>query len=111
MFPVTHTLKGVVKAVNAKLVTADINPNTFLIDPTEIEKVEELKTKVIIPVVHLYGNVADMDAIMSLARRYNLQVIEDTAEALFSAYKGHPAGTIGDIGTFSFSRYKDHYDW
>ena len=82
---------------------ADIHPTTWLLDPSEIDRLVTPKTKVVIP-VHLYGNVADMDAIMSAAAR--LHVVEDVAEAAFSRYRGRHAGTIGRLGTFSFHATK-----
>lgn len=90
-----------VKYVNAKPVFADIDPDTWNIDPQKIEEKITDKTRAII-VVHLYGNPADMDAIMSVAKKHNLYVIEDAAEAHGALYKGKKAGSIGDIGTFSF---------
>lgn len=92
-------------ACGLKLVCADVCPNTFLIDHKKLESLITKRTKVII-VVHLYGNVADMDEILKISRKYNLYVIEDTAEAMFSKYKGQYAGTLGDIGTFSFQATK-----
>lgn len=90
-----------VKYVNAKPVFADIDPNTWNIDPQKVEEKITDKTRAII-VVHLYGNPADMDAIISVAKKHNLYVIEDAAEAHGALYKGKKAGSIGDIGTFSF---------
>lgn len=90
-----------VKYVNAKPVFADIDPNTWNIDPAKIEEKITKKTRAII-VVHLYGNPADMDSIMSVAKKHNLYVIEDAAEAHGALYQGKKAGSIGDIGTFSF---------
>lgn len=90
-----------VKYVNATPVFTDIDPDTWNINPSKIEEKITAKTKAII-VVHLYGNPADMDSIMHIARKYNLYVIEDAAEAHGALYKGEKAGSIGDIGTFSF---------
>ena len=90
-----------VKYVNAKPVFVDIDPNTWNIDPSKIEEKITEKTRAII-VVHLYGNPADMDAIMAIAHKHKLYVIEDAAEAHGALYKGKKAGSIGDIGTFSF---------
>lgn len=75
--------------------------NYFLIDTKKIEKVITKKTKVIMP-VHLYGQMADMDEIMDIARQYNLNVIEDACQSHGAEYKGRKAGAIGDIGCFSF---------
>ena len=87
-------------------VMVDVDPRTFLVDPAEIEKAITPKTKAIVP-VHLFGQCADMERIMQIAKKYNLFVIEDTAQAIgaevtFSDGKKMRAGTIGDIGTTSF---------
>ncbi|MBQ3310652.1 DegT/DnrJ/EryC1/StrS family aminotransferase [bacterium] len=87
--------------VGAKPVFVDINKDTFNIDPAKIEAAITPKTKAIIP-VHLYGQPADMDAIMDIARRHNLYVIEDACQAIGALYKGKMVGSIGDIGCFSF---------
>ena len=90
-----------VKYVNATPVFVDVNPDTWNIDPKKIEEKITERTKAII-VVHLYGNPVDMDAIMKIANKYNLYVIEDAAEAHGALYKGRKVGNIGDVGTFSF---------
>jgi dTDP-4-amino-4,6-dideoxygalactose transaminase len=82
-------------------VFADIDPVTFTIDPGKIESRITPKTKAIMP-VHLYGQPADMDPIMEIARRHGLPVIEDAAQAHGSEYKGRRAGSIGELGCFSF---------
>ncbi|MBR1619621.1 DegT/DnrJ/EryC1/StrS family aminotransferase [bacterium] len=87
--------------VGAKPVFVDINPDTFNIDPKEIEKAITPKTKAIIP-VHLYGQPCDMDAIMDIAHRHNLRVVEDCCQAIGALYKGKMVGTFGDIGCYSF---------
>lgn len=87
--------------VNAKPVFVDIDPDTFNIDPKKIEEAITPKTKAIIP-VHLYGQACDMDAIMDIAKRYNLRVIEDCCQAIGATYKGKMVGTFGEIGCFSF---------
>lgn len=93
---------GVVARMNAIPVFADIDPVSFNIDPNDIEKRITSKTKAIIP-VHLYGQSADMQPIMEIAKKHNLKVIEDAAQAIGTEYKnGEPVGTIGDIGCFSF---------
>lgn len=84
-----------------KVVFCDTDLDTFTIDPKQIEAKITKHTKGIIP-VHLYGQPADMDPIMDLAKKYNLWVIEDCAQAHLARYKGRQVGTIGDIGTFSF---------
>lgn len=90
-----------VKYVNATPVFVDVDPNTWNIDPKKIEEKITDKTKAII-VVHLYGNPVDMDAIMDIAKKHGLYVIEDAAEAHGAQYKGRKVGNIGDVGTFSF---------
>ena len=85
----------------AKVVFVDINPITYNIDVNKIEEKITDKTKAIIP-VHLYGQPTDMDPIMAIAKKYNLKVIEDAAQAHGSVYKGRTIGSIGDVGSFSF---------
>ena len=87
--------------VGATPVFADIDADTFNIDPKKIEEKITPKTKAIIP-VHLYGQPCDMDAIMDIAKRYNLYVIEDCCQAIGAEYKGQKVGTFGDIGCYSF---------
>ncbi len=87
--------------VGATPVFADIDPDTFNIDPAKIEAAITPKTKAIIP-VHLYGQPCDMDAIMDIAKRHDLYVIEDACQAMGAEYKGRKVGSIGDIGCFSF---------
>jgi len=79
----------------------DIDPRSFTIDPAAIEAAVTPRTKAILP-VHLYGQSADMDPIMEIARRHGLIVIEDAAQAHGAKYKGRTVGSIGDIGCFSF---------
>ena len=93
---------GVVSRLNAVPVFADVDPVTFNLDPNEIEKLITPKTKAIIP-VHLYGQSAAMDEIMAIAKKHNLKVVEDGAQAIGVQYKdGKKVGTIGDIGCYSF---------
>lgn len=87
--------------LGAKPVFVDILSNTWCIDPSKIEQAITPKTKAIVA-VHLYGNLCEMDEIMRIAKKYNLYVIEDAAEAIGSIYKGKRAGSIGDFGVFSF---------
>jgi len=96
---------NVVLNTGATPVYADVDPWTWCIDPVFIEKKVTSKTKAII-VVHIYGNVCDMDAIMTIARKHQLTVIEDAAEAAFSKLNGRFAGTWGDAGVFSFQATK-----
>lgn len=91
---------NVIKYVNAKPVFIDCN-DTWTIDPEKIEEKITPRTKAIIP-VHLYGIPCNMDKIMEIAKKYNLYVIEDCAEAVGAEFKGKKIGTFGDIGCFSF---------
>jgi len=85
----------------ARPVLVDIDPRSFTMDPSAIEAAITPRTKAILP-VHLYGQPADMDPIMEVARRHGLVVIEDAAQAHGAKYKGRPVGSIGDIACFSF---------
>lgn len=85
----------------AKTVFVDIDPGTFTIDAKAIEAAITDRTKAILP-VHLYGQPADMDPILDIAKRHGLVVIEDAAQAHGAEYKGRRAGSIGDMGCFSF---------
>ena len=89
----------------AKPVFVDVDLKTYNINPELIEEKINDKTKAIIP-VHTFGQPAEMDKIMEIAEEYNLKVIEDAACALGAKYKGRYAGTIGDIGCFSFHARK-----
>ncbi len=91
--------------LGAKPVFVDILPDTWCIDPSKIEQAITPKTKAIIA-VHLYGNLCDMDEIMKIAKKHNLYVVEDAAEAIGSIYKGKKAGSIADFGVFSFQGTK-----
>lgn len=90
----------------AKPVYADIDPKTFDIDPKQIEDKITPRTKAIY-VVHYGGQICDMDPIMAIAKKHNLYVLEDCAHAHGAMYKGRQAGTIGDIGCFSFHSLKN----
>ena len=94
-----------VPQIGAIPVFADVTPDNHTIDPRDIERRITRRTRAIIP-VHLYGCVADMDAIMRIARKHKLIVIEDAAEAHGAAYKGKKVGTIGHAGAFSFCQSK-----
>lgn len=92
---------GSVSRTGATPVFVDIDPITYNINPGLIEEKITPKTKAIIP-VHLYGQTAEMDPIMAVARKHGLVVIEDAAQAIGSEYNGRRAGSIGDYGCFSF---------
>lgn len=104
--PITDqgTLIGILYQ-NAIPVFADLDPHTYNMDPASIESRITERTKAIL-VVHLAGNPADMDAIMAIARKHNLKVVEDCAQSYMSRYKGRFAGTIGDYGCFSTNDFK-----
>jgi len=84
-----------------RVVFCDTDEETFTIDPADIQRKITPATVGIIP-VHLYGQAADMDAIMAIARRHNLWVVEDCGQAHLARYKGQNVGTFGDAATFSF---------
>ena len=90
-----------ISLVGAKPVFVDIDPKTYCINPELIEDKITKNTKAIIP-VHLFGQCADMDRILEIARINNLKVIEDAAQAMGATYKGRQAGSMGDIGCLSF---------
>lgn len=87
-------------------VFVDVHPDTLNIDESKIEQAISNKTKAIV-VVHYAGVACEMDSIMRIARKYNLIVIEDAAQAIFSEYKGRALGTIGDLGCLSFHETKN----
>ena len=87
--------------LGAKPVFVDVLPDTWCIDPAQVEAAITPRTRAIIA-VHLYGNLADMDALMEIGRRHGLPVVEDAAEAVGSSWKGRAAGTLGAFGVFSF---------
>ena len=91
---------------NAIPVFVDVDPVTFCMDPVQLEKAITPRTKAVIP-VHLLGHPADMDAILAIARRHHLKVIEDCAQAPGARYKGRLVGTMGDCGVFSFQETKN----
>lgn len=91
----------------AKLVFVDVRPDTMNIDENKIEAAITEKTKVIVA-VHYAGVSCEMDQIMDIARRYDLKVVEDSAQGVMSTYKGKALGTIGDFGCYSFHETKNY---
>ncbi|WP_322970926.1 DegT/DnrJ/EryC1/StrS family aminotransferase [Faecalibacter sp. LW9] len=91
----------VIDLLKLKSVLVDVNLDTFTIDTEKLKAAITPKTKAIIP-VHLFGQCANMDEVMAIAKEHNLFVIEDTAQAIGAEYKGKKAGTIGDMGCTSF---------
>ncbi len=101
---VPFTFVATVSAIHytgATPVFVDIDPATYTMDPAQLEAVITPKTKAILP-VHLYGQPADMDPILAIAKKHGLVVIEDACQAHGAEYKGRRAGSIGDMGCFSF---------
>jgi dTDP-4-amino-4,6-dideoxygalactose transaminase len=101
---VSHTALATIAAIiasGATPVLVDIEPAYYTMDPQCLRRAITLKTKAVIP-VHLYGQPADMDAIMEIAREHGLFVIEDCAQATGATYKGKRVGSIGNAGCFSF---------
>ncbi len=90
-----------VSLTGARPVLVDVRPEDALIDPDKIEAAISPRTKAIIP-VHLYGNCADMAAVCAIAEKHSLLVVEDAAQAHGAVYAGKRAGSLGDIGCFSF---------
>lgn len=101
---VSHTAVATVAAIElagATPVLVDIEPDFFTLSPHQFELAITPRTKAVIP-VHLYGQPADMDSIIEIARRYNLRVIEDCAQAHGAVYKNQKVGSFGDLACFSF---------
>ncbi len=101
---VPNTFIATVEAISftgAKPVFVDVDEKTYNMDPQKLESAITTKTKAVIP-VHLYGQMADMDPIIEIARRHHLYVLEDSAQAQGAKYKGKKAGSLGDAGCFSF---------
>ncbi len=91
--------------LGAKPIFVDIEPDTLCIDPKKVEKAITPKTKAIVP-VHLYGSMADMEAIMDIANKHGIAVVEDCAHAHGGVWNGRGVGSIGDVGSFSFQQSK-----
>jgi dTDP-4-amino-4,6-dideoxygalactose transaminase len=101
---VANTFVATVEAivlVGATPVFVDIDPDTYTMDPARLRGAIGPRTRAIVP-VHLYGQMADMDAIMAIARRYGLTVVEDACQAHGAEFRGRRAGSIGDAAAFSF---------
>jgi dTDP-4-amino-4,6-dideoxygalactose transaminase len=102
---VSHTFIATIEAIDqvgARAVLVDVDPRTYTLAVDQIEQRISPRTRAIVP-VHLYGRLADMDAIMSIARKHDLLVIEDASQAQGAAdANGHRAGSIGHVATFSF---------
>ncbi len=97
---------GSIARTGAKPVFADIDPRTFNLSPAAVERSLESpklkgRVKAIMP-VHLYGQCADMDELLAIAKRHGLAIVEDAAQAILAHYKGRPAGSVGNTGCFSF---------
>jgi dTDP-4-amino-4,6-dideoxygalactose transaminase len=101
---VSHTAVATVAAIEAtgaKAIMVDVEPDYFTIDPNKIKTAITLRTKAIVP-VHLYGQPAELDPILKIARKHNLRVIEDCAQAHGAIYKNKRVGSYGDMACFSF---------
>jgi dTDP-4-amino-4,6-dideoxygalactose transaminase len=98
------TISSIISA-RALPVLADLDRESYQLDPDDVERRVNENTRAIMP-VHIMGQPADMSSIMAIARKHNLKVIEDAAQAHLSVYRGHKLGTIGDVGCFSFQSSK-----
>ena len=92
----------------AKIVWADIEPETFVISAQDIQKKITNKTKMVV-VVHLYGLACDMEQIVKICKTNNLELVEDCAQALGAKYKGKQVGSFGDYACFSLHAQKKYY--
>ncbi len=90
----------------ARPVFVDVDPETYLIDPARVEEAITERTRAIVP-VHIAGSPCDMDAIMEIARRHHVYVVEDACQAWGASWRGTPVGAIGDLGCFSFQASKN----
>jgi len=95
-----------IAARGARPVFADVDPRTLNLDPADVARRITPRTKAVLP-VHLYGQCCDMDPLMEVARAHNLRVVEDCAHAAGASYQGRAAGSLGDIGVFSFHQQKN----
>jgi perosamine synthetase len=95
----------IARVAGLKVVFADVNPETFTLDPASFERAITERTRAVVP-THLYGMSCDMAEILGIARRHGLAVIEDCAHALGAHYRGRPLGTLGDASFFSFQTLK-----
>ena len=101
---VAHTFiatSEAISAVGARPVFVDVDPVSYTMDPAKVEAAITSRTRAILP-VHLYGNTADMDALLAIAKRHNLLLVEDACQAHGAQYKGRMAGSMGVAGCFSF---------
>lgn len=92
---------GSILRVGGRPVFADIEPDTFNIDPRHVERLISRRTRAILP-VHLFGQCAEMDPLLDISKRTGIPIIEDAAQAIGAQYKGRPAGSMGSVGCFSF---------
>lgn len=97
---------GAVSLLRATPLFVDIQPDTFTMDPAELAAKITRRTRAILP-VHLYGQAADMDPILAVARQHGLKVIEDNAQAIGATYRGKKTGSLGDLGCLSFYPIKN----
>lgn len=95
----------IARVAGLKPVFADVDPSTFTIDPNSLAQTITPRTRAVVP-THLYGLPCDIDAVLTVAGRHNLAVIEDCAHALGARYRGRPVGTFGDAAIFSFQMLK-----
>ncbi|MGE5295519.1 MAG: DegT/DnrJ/EryC1/StrS family aminotransferase, partial [Solirubrobacterales bacterium] len=98
------TIQGILSA-RALPVLADLDVESYQLDPADVEKKINENTRAIMP-VHMMGQPADMDSIMAIAKKHNLRVIEDACQAHLAEHRGRKLGTIGDVGCFSFQSSK-----
>jgi len=92
---------GCVSRVGAVPRLVDVDPETYNVDPAAVEAAITPRTKAIVP-VHLYGQCADMDPLLAIAKRAGVAIVEDAAQAIGATYKGRQAGSMGEVGCFSF---------